>query len=225
MVSTGKCHPDASDASTLDSQVQTHSQQYKSAKYTSPQVLIEDLAQLLRPIYEIPDSHSLVCALGLFQPQSEQSFGRSHTSTENRIQALKSSKRSPPQKKLPNKAGALAAISNHPIPNAKVPQVTTSGFRTQTSKPKMGLKIHIHFTNDSTNAGKSYWRCMAKLHPCKFPKRWRTPTLSLGRCRFQGPGPVWKDVRACSTLPSSAFRKSVGLSENLEHRSPYSSIW
>ena len=87
---------------------------YKSAKYTSPQVLIEDLAQLLRPIYEIPDSHSLVCALGLFQPQSEQSFGRSHTSTENRIQALKSSKRSPPEKKLPNKAGALAAISNHP---------------------------------------------------------------------------------------------------------------
>ena len=29
------------------------------------------------------------------------------------------------------------------------------------------------------------------------------------------PNPVWKDVKACSTLPSSALRRSVGLNENL----------
>ena len=72
---------------------------------------------------------------------------------------------------------------------------------------KLGWLFHILWKNKiHVPNHQPDWRCIASIHPC---------------VRFQGPGPVWKDVRACSTLPSSAFRKSVGLSENLGHRSHY----
>lgn len=96
-------------------------------------VLVEGLAQLLRPIHEIPDSNRLVCAL-------ESQWGHWKLSCRHH--------KPDPQltsTHFTTKTDGLASslitvhVSLWGTTNDKAPQVTTSGFLTQTSKPKMVL--------------------------------------------------------------------------------------
>ena len=117
------------------------------------------------------------------------------------------------------------------VPFTRVPQVTTSGFRTQTSKPKICLK---NIQPLLTAPNKSSTKHLPKpIKPCE--KKNENGTMEPREMIFtqtpfklqslrsehpqsrpsELPNPVWKDVKACSTLPSSALRRSVGLNENL----------